>query len=175
MSLTDKGRVRRDALLDATIRVLEQGGPAAVSHRSVAAEAGVPLSAATYYFSSLDDLYRSALTRATDAQLPLIRSLGHPARLRELAAALHDWAIVDHASAVAQYELMFLAMRDGAVSDDAARWYDALEAALATRGLAGDELARAAYAIDGLLMRMVWRREPATIDGVETRLRRILG
>ena len=41
-----RGRARRELLLDATIAIIAEGGIAAVTHRSVAAAAGVPLPAA---------------------------------------------------------------------------------------------------------------------------------
>ena len=64
MTLTPKGAARRDALLEAVIRLLESDGPSAVTHRAVAREAGVPLAAATYYFASIDDLLVTAMKRA---------------------------------------------------------------------------------------------------------------
>ena len=68
MTLTPKGAARRDALLDAVIRLLESDGPSAVTHRAVAREAGVPLAAATYYFASIDDLLVTAMKRAVEQQ-----------------------------------------------------------------------------------------------------------
>jgi DNA-binding transcriptional regulator YbjK len=46
--------------------VVERDGVAGVTHRTVAREAGVPTSAATYYFATLDDLLVAALTSATE-------------------------------------------------------------------------------------------------------------
>ena len=47
---------RRQAILDAAMRIIVREGVRAVRHRAVAAEAGVPLSATTYYFKDIDDL-----------------------------------------------------------------------------------------------------------------------
>ncbi|ASL27522.1 TetR family transcriptional regulator [Azotobacter chroococcum] len=47
---------RRQAILDAAMRIIIRDGVRAVRHRAVAAEAGVPLSATTYYFKDIDDL-----------------------------------------------------------------------------------------------------------------------
>jgi DNA-binding transcriptional regulator YbjK len=47
---------RRQAILDATMRIIVRDGVRAVRHRAVAAEAAVPLSATTYYFKDIDDL-----------------------------------------------------------------------------------------------------------------------
>ena len=47
---------RRQAILDAAMRIIVRDGVRAVRHRAVAAEAQVPLSATTYYFKDIDDL-----------------------------------------------------------------------------------------------------------------------
>lgn len=53
---TARGRRRRDDLVEAAAEVLLEQGPAALSHRAVAARAGASLSATTYYFADLDEL-----------------------------------------------------------------------------------------------------------------------
>ena len=47
---------RRQAILDAALRIIVRDGVRAVRHRAVAAEADVPLSATTYYFKDINDL-----------------------------------------------------------------------------------------------------------------------
>ncbi|MET1077824.1 MAG: TetR family transcriptional regulator [Pseudomonas sp.] len=47
---------RRQAILDAAMRLIVREGVRAVRHRAVAAEAAVPLSATTYYFKDINDL-----------------------------------------------------------------------------------------------------------------------
>lgn len=47
---------RRQAILDASMRIIVREGVRAVRHRAVATEANVPLSATTYYFKDIDDL-----------------------------------------------------------------------------------------------------------------------
>lgn len=53
---------RRLAILRAALRVLVRDGVRGVRHRAVATEAGVPLSATTYYFKDIHDLLADALT-----------------------------------------------------------------------------------------------------------------
>lgn len=53
---------RRQAILEATLRVIVRDGIRAVRHRAVAKEAGVPLSATTYYFKDLPDLIVDTFT-----------------------------------------------------------------------------------------------------------------
>ena len=52
---------RRAAILQATLRILGREGSAAITHRAVAEEAGVPIASTTYYFSSKEDLLKEAL------------------------------------------------------------------------------------------------------------------
>lgn len=52
---------RRAAILDAALDLIALEGPAKVTHRAVAARAGVPLAATTYYFGSKDEILLAAL------------------------------------------------------------------------------------------------------------------
>lgn len=53
---------RRQAILEAALRIIVKEGMRAVRHRAVAREADVPLSATTYYFKDLTDLIADAFT-----------------------------------------------------------------------------------------------------------------
>ncbi|WP_050760938.1 TetR/AcrR family transcriptional regulator [Aeromicrobium marinum] len=57
----ERSRQRRDALLAAAIELFAEGGSRLVTHRAVAARAGVAPATTTYYFASIDDLIREAL------------------------------------------------------------------------------------------------------------------
>lgn len=57
---TAKGDRRRDQLARAAADLVREDGPSALSHRAVAARAGVSLSATTYYYSGLDALAAAA-------------------------------------------------------------------------------------------------------------------
>ncbi|NEA57071.1 TetR family transcriptional regulator [Streptomyces sp. SID13666] len=57
---------RRRRIIDAAIRVVGERGIAGLSHRSVAAEADVPLGSTTYHFATLDDLLVAALRQANE-------------------------------------------------------------------------------------------------------------
>jgi len=167
---TPKGETRRRALLDGVLAVLEAGGPSAVTHRAVARAAGVPVSAATYYFAGRDDMLRAALRHATTAWAGSFDRLER-ASLRDLAETLVRYAIVERTSALAQYELLFAAMRDEALRDDAELWYSSLEHVLARVGVAPERLPVVALGVDGLILRMLWRGDPADVDATE----RLLG
>jgi len=70
-----RGERRRSAILEAALRVIAERGVAATTHRAVAEEAGVPLSATTYYFESLDDLLDGALLLFVHDEAERLRSL----------------------------------------------------------------------------------------------------
>ncbi|ROS54689.1 TetR/AcrR family transcriptional regulator [Frigoribacterium sp. PhB24] len=173
-ALTPKGETRRRALLDGVLAVLEAGGPSAVTHRAVARAAGVPVSAATYYFAGRDDLLRAALRHAT---IDWVRSFDRLERasLRDLAETLVRYAITERGSARAQYELLFTAMRDPSLREDAELWYSSLEHVLARAGVPGERLDVVALAVDGLIVRMLWRGEPCTVAATERMLHEIVG
>jgi DNA-binding transcriptional regulator YbjK len=57
-----RSRQRRDDLLAATIELFAEGGSRAVTHRAVARQAGLPPATTTYYFASIDELLREALS-----------------------------------------------------------------------------------------------------------------
>ena len=69
-----RGRERRDSIINAAAEIAADEGFSAISHRSVARRAGVPLGSTTYYFGSLDDLLGAVagamvdqcLTRSTE-------------------------------------------------------------------------------------------------------------
>ncbi|CAL9283100.1 MULTISPECIES: TetR/AcrR family transcriptional regulator [Streptomyces] len=57
---------RRERILDATLDLIAEEGIARVSHRRIAARAGVPLGSMTYHFSGMEELLREAFGRFTD-------------------------------------------------------------------------------------------------------------
>lgn len=71
----ERGRVRKQQLLDATIDVIHERGMSGVTHRAVAARAGVPASSTTYFFSSLDDLIGEAVESMMVAEIARISEL----------------------------------------------------------------------------------------------------
>lgn len=64
---------RRRRIIDAAIRIVELKGISALSHRTVAAEAGVPLGSTTYHFAGLDDLLVAALEEVCSGPNSAIR------------------------------------------------------------------------------------------------------
>ncbi len=83
------GHARRQAILEAALRIIVRDGIRAVRHRAVAAEAQVPLAATTYYFKDLGDLISDALTLHAERSLADTKGL-EAQSFEALAAALPE-------------------------------------------------------------------------------------
>jgi TetR/AcrR family transcriptional regulator, regulator of biofilm formation and stress response len=69
-----RGAARREALLDAVLRVVAEVGVDAVTHRRVAEVAGLPLASTTYWFESKEQMLTAALERAADRDIERLRA-----------------------------------------------------------------------------------------------------
>lgn len=67
--------MRREALLKAAVTLFVEGGSRAVTHRAVAAAAGLPAATTTYYFDTIDDLLRESLKHHIDRWLESMERL----------------------------------------------------------------------------------------------------
>lgn len=71
-----RGPARREALLEAVLKIVAEVGADAVTHRRVAEVAGLPLASTTYWFESKEHLLTAALELAAQRDI---------ARLQEFA------------------------------------------------------------------------------------------
>ena len=125
--------MRRRAILDAALRLVARDGPQAATHRAVATEAGVPLAATTYYFSSREDLVAQALRQAVDDELTELEAWlaqapdpGSPGEAADQLAALFEETLAgDRLALLAKNELYQSAARTPALRVEARRWTDA--------------------------------------------------
>ena len=91
-----RGEQRRAELLEAAIHLIGAHGLDAVTHRAVAAEAGVPPASTSYYFRSKDELIDEALRTLATREIERLRerreALGAGAAdLEATTAALAAW------------------------------------------------------------------------------------
>src|ERR1700756_5692615 len=70
-----RGTARREALLDAVLRIVADVGVDAVTHRRVAEVAGLPLASTTYWFESKEHLLTAALERAAERDIERLRAI----------------------------------------------------------------------------------------------------
>ena len=134
-----KGERSRRALLEATLRVIARGGVEAVTHRRVAAEAGVSHGATTYHFASRDDLilqafrhYIRLITTHLDAAWDDLDD--DPGSVRSVVAFLVDFTrreLSDPELVHAEYELIVYAGRNEALAREYRAWQRSLVSGLA--------------------------------------------
>ncbi|MFJ3901819.1 TetR/AcrR family transcriptional regulator [Streptomyces sp. NPDC090025] len=150
---------RRERLVDAALRVVGRAGIAGLSHRTVAAEADVPLGSTTYHFASLDELLVAALRKANDNFGRALReSPGIADPASDLAAVLArlmgDWIGGDRRGVELEYELYLAALRRPALRPVAAEWADDVGRVLAAR--TDPATARAVIALmDGVCLQVL--------------------
>ncbi|MEU0684356.1 TetR/AcrR family transcriptional regulator [Streptomyces albogriseolus] len=129
---------RRQRIIDAAIRVVGRSGIAGLSHRSVAAEADVPLGSTTYHFRTLDELMVAALRQANEGFAKVIASRGGLEDPRtdlaaELAALMGKWLGGERTGVELEYELYLAALRRPALRPVAAEWCEDVAAPLSRR------------------------------------------
>lgn len=129
-----KGERRRDEILSATLRVIGARGADAVTHRAVAEEAGVPLSATTYYFASKEELLEQTLLMAAREETERLerlvlelapRSLSVEEWAAAVAAQISHGVEAEPAKHVALFELGLEATRREPLRVEMQRWQDA--------------------------------------------------
>jgi TetR/AcrR family transcriptional regulator, regulator of biofilm formation and stress response len=129
-----RGAARREALLEAVLRIVAEVGPDAVTHRRVAEAAGLPLASTTYWFDSKEHLLTAALELAAERDT---------ARLLEYGAAMaqsdtdpldavvgaigecDDGSQPNRGSLIATFALLLEAARRPALQQIAQRWTEA--------------------------------------------------
>lgn len=127
---------RRQRIIDAAIRVVRRDGIGGLSHRSVAAEADVPLGSTTYHFASLDELLVDALRQTNAAFSEAVFQGVDRVELRrdlaaELARTLGQWLAGDRGTNELEYELYLAALRKPALRPVAQEWVASVTEALA--------------------------------------------
>lgn len=169
-----KGELRRQALVEATLRVIERHGVSGVSHRTVSQEAGVPTSATTYYFSGLADLLASALTSVMDEDAERMRRLSVGGDRRRELAELLSRVTAEPGRLLAEYELFLLAARHPHLRETTDRW---LAAVSAFAHCYTDDPVRARVVvavIDGILLQTLLSESKPTADEFEAVLATVL-
>ncbi|ASU77594.1 TetR family transcriptional regulator [Actinopolyspora erythraea] len=118
---------RRERIIDAALDLIAEEGIANVSHRRVAARAGVPLGSMTYHFGGLEQLLREAFGRFAERIVALFDSyLAAPAdqeQAREAVTDLvHELSEGNQRYLVLTQELYTLAARQPAYRELTEEW-----------------------------------------------------
>ncbi|MEV0248777.1 TetR family transcriptional regulator [Nocardia sp. NPDC050712] len=172
-----RGQKRRAEIIEATLTVVQRDGASGVTHRTVAKEAGIPVSLSTYYFASLDDLLIAALTSIVDEYTERIRHIieHRDDKIRGLAELIAESAGPGRDRALAERELSTLAARRPALRPIARRWREGV-AELARHCTDTPDAVTALVATsDGLCAAILIDSAPADADYVCAVLRQALG
>ncbi|MFD6658846.1 TetR/AcrR family transcriptional regulator [Streptomyces parvus] len=185
---------RRTRIIDAALTVIAADGIAGLSHRTVAAEADVPLGSTTYHFASLDELLVAALRRCNENFVQALRSSGlfseegdagpgegdagpgegdagrgaeGAGLAEELTRLLDRWFAGERGAIELEYELYLAALRRPALRPVAAEWTAEAVALLSRR--TDPETARALVALmDGVCLQVLLTG--GTFDAAYTRV-----
>ncbi|MFI1220564.1 MULTISPECIES: TetR/AcrR family transcriptional regulator [unclassified Streptomyces] len=180
---------RRTRIIDAALRVIAADGIAGLSHRTVAAEADVPLGSTTYHFGSLDELLVAALRRCNENFVQALRGsevLAGPAAgpgpdgpagsgglADELTRLLGRWFAGDRGAIELEYELYLAALRRPVLRPVAAEWTEEAAELLSRR--TDPETARALVALmDGICLQVLLTGGAFDAPGTREMLARIV-
>jgi DNA-binding transcriptional regulator YbjK len=126
-----RGAARREALLEAVLKIVGEVGADAVTHRRVAEMAGLPLASTTYYFESKEHLLTAALELAAERDIARLHEFAVQPVDDEDPIELAIAALVDptdgtgaaqRGSMIANYALLLEAARRPALQAVSRRW-----------------------------------------------------
>ena len=129
-----RGAARRDALLEAVLRIVAEVGPDAVTHRRVAEVAELPLASTTYWFESKDHLLTAALELAAERDTARLLHYAAAARRNDIdpieavigaITECDDPAQTNRGSLIATFALLLEAARRPALQEIARNWTEA--------------------------------------------------
>jgi DNA-binding transcriptional regulator YbjK len=170
----------REALLDASVRVVAKGGLRALTYRNVAAEAGVAHGLVRHYFGNRDVLVKEALEHATRESLTESGMEENISSVDDFAKDLVKWVRDDPEQQIFQYELILQSIRQEemqpAVQQLHKDYREAMRAQLNGLGFGDDpDLANLIFAaLDGLVFEQIALRDEDVMVRALEKLRDIL-
>ncbi|GAA3562930.1 TetR family transcriptional regulator [Amycolatopsis ultiminotia] len=167
---------RRTRIAQAAIEVVGAHGIDGLTHRAVAAAAGVPLGSTTYHFATLDDLLEVALEQAAADNVERLRAWAGSIPPDEdfavaLAALVMTYLHEERTSNVVEYDLYVAALHRPRLRAASAAWDEALVELFGSRTdpLTGRMLAGL---FCGTLIQTALADPPPSADEVEALFRR---
>jgi DNA-binding transcriptional regulator YbjK len=160
---------RRQQIITAAVRVIAEHGVGNVTHRRIAALAGVPLGSTTYYFPTLDDLVAAALRESVEAARVGLEAWAEELLVsHDLPATFVDVVVrylADREQALLDYEVCLAAARSPELRPAAQLWIDGLRGICAR--FAGPERGFALAALlDGYMLQALVTDGPLDMDGL---------
>jgi DNA-binding transcriptional regulator YbjK len=184
MSMTEtvtrgKDPTRRERIARAAISVVAERGIEKLTHRAVAAAAGVPLGSTTYHFATLDDLLAVALRQAAADDVAQLREwVDNRDAAEELPVMLSELVLrylgPERPRTVVEHQLYIAALHRPALRHVSTEWDAALSDLFTsyTDPVTGQMLSAI---FCGLLLQGVVRESVPGRDEIEMIFRRALG
>ncbi|MCI2421782.1 TetR family transcriptional regulator [Saccharopolyspora sp. K220] len=169
---------RRERIARAAIAVAAERGVEKITHRAVAAAAGVPLGSTTYYFATLDDLLASALRLAAEDDVEHLRDWAEQLdRNGDLAVALTDLVLhylgPARSQTAVEHQLYIAALHKPALRQISQEWDAALAEWFASyTDPATGRVLSAVFC--GLLLQGIVRESVPSRDEIEMIFQRVL-
>ncbi|MEL6829959.1 MAG: TetR family transcriptional regulator [Pseudomonadota bacterium] len=127
-----KGERSREQLLEAALRIIADRGVGAVTHRSIADEAGLTRGAVTYHFASRDEILLAAFRHYIETVHSLIDEVSQDKtdksldELIETMVQFHQQEFFDPDRVLAEYELIVFAARHQDIRQEFRTWENRL-------------------------------------------------
>ncbi|WP_312109713.1 TetR/AcrR family transcriptional regulator [Pantoea septica] len=120
---------RKEKILTKALELIAECGVAGITHRRIAAHAGVPLGSMTYHFNSMDELLFLVFSRFAQGAADFVKTKLESASTPEeaigaFASLMTDKAWVNRRNMAALYELYSLATREPAYRQILNAWSD---------------------------------------------------
>lgn len=155
--LSRRGRERKIEILDAALRIVGRDGLAALSMRSLALEADMPLGATTYYFNSktalIAEAFRLHASRETERVLHAVGQLPAQPSARQVSDQLTSFLLGGlteyRRQLISEYELLVGATREPELASLSRSWQEPMRREL--RSVA-KKLGSAKPAVDAQLL-----------------------
>lgn len=169
---------RRRAIIEAAAELVVEGGAASLTHRAVAARAGVSLGSTTQYFGSLDELRELALQSLSyliDAGLAEVEAQLLPLddAPERLAREMHGF-LADERAVRADLELVHAGLGDDPrLRELALRWTDRLVEIL-SRHLDPPVAEAIGLYLDGATLHAGLHDEPVSAEAMAAVFRRLM-
>ncbi|GHB62125.1 MULTISPECIES: TetR/AcrR family transcriptional regulator [Streptomyces] len=171
----------REALLNAAVRVVAQGGLRKLTYRAVAQEAGTTHGLVVHHFGSRDALIEEALAHAIRTSLNTSALEPGTGKVADFSVGVSDMVTADPDIQAFQYELLLESRRRPELLPHLRALYDEYfdasgrELARMLPDGAGRPLTRLVFAaLDGLVLHQLVFGEPETTDAAIEELRALL-
>lgn len=168
-------RQRRQRIIDATLKLVAEHGVRSLSHRRIAAAAGITSSAPYYYFGTIDDLlveaYTEAIARDRQTLDPLLAALDAGEDPATAIAGFLQERMENVEMSSMSAELWVASRTNDRLRAVANAWDESWQQALAPH-LGEDTAGMVVALISGIMWRGVLSDPPLTDDQIVAVLRR---